>query len=397
MPISNCALYFPIEKAAFKSVFPAGRSDGGFFRSATWFEFDTPDGPIRLSLGHPDFAGHLAGFRAYVAQLPANGDRRARALHLISATKSTAGVILPKPIEESSEAFSMLRHLLAKFDGFLFVNDGILLADGTVLVGPTTSDFGDEEGEEPPLVAVSPSDCRHLGPTEGVPPERVAMREEHYRLLAERGFRCSRGLPLVRSEGGEFRLRPISEIASRLFALDALFLYVAGSEESVAENGLLEFVERNGLLAHLAGDEPALLALPRAEAHSRAADVVGWRLENMWPLAWILGFDPPPPFHRGQIPQPTIDALLFEFLPGFDVGVERFLSNVRPRSTADVARLEDLYYCAHNAVRSAQLGRSTVPRSFHPVRDGGAVHERRHALTWAISPGVAWSEADLST
>jgi|GEM_PF-2765268 len=27
----------------------------------------------------------------------------------------------------------------------------------------------------------------------------------------------------------------------------------------------------------------------------------------------------------------------------------------------------------------------------------GAVHERRHALTWSLSPGVAWEDADLST
>ena len=35
--------------------------------------------------------------------------------------------------------------------------------------------------------------------------------------------------------------------------------------------------------------------------------------------------------------------------------------------------LEDVFYCAHNAVRSAQTGSTTsVPKDFHPVRDGGA-------------------------
>lgn len=51
---------------------------------------------------------------------------------------------------------------------------------------------------------------------------------------------------------------------------------------------------------------------------------------------------------------------------------------------------KDLFYCAHNAVRSAQLGHDTVPPGFHAVVDGGVVHERRHALTWALSLGVAW-------
>ena len=48
-------------------------------------------------------------------------------------------------------------------------------------------------------------------------------------------------------------------------------------------------------------------------------------------------------------------------------------------------------------MRSAQLGSDTVPEGFHPVGDGGTVHERRHALTWILSAGVDWDETDLST
>lgn len=68
-----------------------------------------------------------------------------------------------------------------------------------------------------------------------------------------------------------------------------------------------------------------------------------------------------------------------------------------PRKDAEVDALEDLFYCAHNAVRSAQLGHDTVPPGFHAVVDGGVVHERRHALPWALSLGVAWDDTDLST
>ena len=59
--------------------------------------------------------------------------------------------------------------------------------------------------------------------------------------------------------------------------------------------------------------------------------------------------------------------------------------------------MEDLFYCAHNAVRSAQNGGETVPSGYDPVEEGGGVHERRHALTWCLSPGVKWDETDLST
>lgn len=94
------------------------------------------------------------------------------------------------------------------------------------------------------------------------------------------------------------------------------------------------------------------------------------------------------------------DALNFEFLPAFSATPDEFadfMSSLDVRSVAEVVALEDLFYCAHNAVRSAQLGHNTVPEGFHPVRDGGVIHERRHALTWCLESGVSWDETDLST
>ena len=112
----------------------------------------------------------------------------------------------------------------------------------------------------------------------------------------------------------------------------------------------------------------------------------------------ILGFDPPPDPMSGQVPNEVSRAVVLDFLPGLDASVDDLLHAARPRAGEAVVELEDVFYCAHNAVRSAQTGSTTaVPRDFHPVRDGGAIHERRHALTWAISPGVAWEETDLST
>lgn len=69
---------------------------------------------------------------------------------------------------------------------------------------------------------------------------------------------------------------------------------------------------------------------------------------------------------------------------------------IRKRAHANIDRI-GRFYCCHNAVRSAQLGGKTVPDGFHPVMNGGVIHERRHALTWCLSPGVAWDDTDLST
>ena len=89
--------------------------------------------------------------------------------------------------------------------------------------------------------------------------------------------------------------------------------------------------------------------------------------------------------------------ILFDFLPGHDASVSDLVARAQPRSFQEVLELEDLFYCAHNAVRSAQLGRATVPDDFDPISDGGCVHERRHALTWLLSPGVDWDDTDLGT
>lgn len=62
-----------------------------------------------------------------------------------------------------------------------------------------------------------------------------------------------------------------------------------------------------------------------------------------------------------------------------------------------VLKKEDLFYCLHNAVRSAQLGRKTVPLNFDPIMNGGVIHERRHSLTWMVSKDIDWDETDLST
>jgi hypothetical protein len=89
---------------------------------------------------------------------------------------------------------------------------------------------------------------------------------------------------------------------------------------------------------------------------------------------------------------------LREFLPSFKTEPQVWIQAAKLRPATELVELEDLFYCAHNAVRSAQLGKaSAVPDGFHPVLHGEAVHERRHSLTWILSPGVVWSDTDLST
>ncbi len=121
---------------------------------------------------------------------------------------------------------------------------------------------------------------------------------------------------------------------------------------------------------------------------------IGWRLENMWPLAWVLGSEPAPP-PGGMITNEVIAALVIDMLELLDTDVALLKEAVRPR--AEIVAAEDLFYCAHNAARSAQTGGATVSDGFHPVVGGGVMHERRMSLTWCISARFDWDDTDLST
>jgi hypothetical protein len=244
-----------------------------------------------------------------------------------------------------------------------------------------------EAGPGPPLTKRSSTD--------GLPAAGAeALRNEVLAFLEARGFHPARWLPLPDLQR---TLRPVNEIARRLMGLAALFTWVSAPDEAVSKDELRNYLKQSRLRQALTDEEAAIFALARDQAREQHAGNIGWRLENMWPLAWVLGFTAEPDLAASQIDESISREILFEFLAGWDRSIEELVQTSRPRSTAEVIGLEDRFYCAHNAVRSAQLGEPTVPEGFHPVVHGGAVHERRHSLTWCLSPGVAWDETDLST
>jgi hypothetical protein len=222
---------------------------------------------------------------------------------------------------------------------------------------------------------------------------RAEMRKRNVARLRELGFRVAPSLPVGR---GHARLRAAREIAMRLCALDALFMWVSASEDDAPTNRVRAYADRSNLRAAMTGTERKLFETPRAKARAHV-DTIGWRLENMWPLAWVLGFDKEPDVSGAMISTRVIRAMLLRFMPRIDASVDDLLAKVKRRRESEVMTLEDLFYCAHNAARSAQLGEKTVPKGFDPIASGGVIHERRHALTWATSPRVSWAETDLST
>lgn len=381
--IENFSLYIPQDKPKLKSFLPGLTSDGGMFRKAKQYSFTSEIGPVDLTvMPKAEIAGHLQGFKGYVSQLENTDILKEDAYFRIDTTRTVLGVILPAPIAPESPVFERLKNAVWSLGGFIFVSESILTEEG-FLVGPQTH----------PKASMEAAARVTIKPDGSPPPQHLQdMRARNLSHLKSAGFKSAEGLPIGHSE----TLRPPAEIARRFGALAALFIYVAAPEDQVAEAELRAVIKNQNLTTALATAENNILSQPREAAHAEHGNAIGWKTENMWPLAWIFGFKPEIDIQSRQLQHEDIMALI-RYVPARGDTIEDFLAKHPLKPTEEIVEMADRFYCAHNAVRSAQLGSPAVPPNFDPVGDGGVIHERRHALTWALSPGVDWDETDLST
>lgn len=258
---------------------------------------------------------------------------------------------------------------------------------GPVYVEPVRTMDIDEMGGDPTVKNTDQPD-----------PHGEALREKSRAQLEEAGFSFADSLPTLGHRAGvSGKLRATDEIQKRLQSMYVVYLYVAAPEDVIPKEQLGMYISVYGLVDHMTPTEAAIITKPRAQASREHIDSIGWTLENMSALAWMLGHDEQPGVQDKMMSDERLDALLSYLAKSWE-GPEVFAKQIKPRPEAEIQQLEDTFYCAHNAVRSAQTGHAEqVPQGFHPMRDGGIVHEKRQALTWALSPGVAWDETDLST
>lgn len=237
-------------------------------------------------------------------------------------------------------------------------------------------------------------------------PKLTPVRERSTKLLNEHGFTFAAWLPM-RDESVIPTLRPIEEIAGRLAALNALFTYVTAPEHAVSSDALEAHIRGAALEEHMTEAEREIVKLSRKDAAEEHGNNIGWRTENAIALAWVLGHDRPLNFDGKMLTWDEIQPLVTQWPPIDPAKYATWRAAIKPRPVMEVVDMCDLFYCAHNAVRSAQVemmqarGKAvrykSVPEGFDPVANGGVIHERRHALWWAVSPGEDWEEVDLST
>jgi hypothetical protein len=330
----------------------------------------------------------MQGMRGYFSRFP-NVPEQARVLALTGQFGFVLGTICVPQAEAGDERYAILSAIAEALDAVWFTPSSLRDAQGRFLYGASglASDAGARWPAYTPATPIAPV-------AEMPDSEARDLKQRVFSELGLLGFQPASSLPLPDLHSD---LRAASTLCRRLMALHAVFAW-AGAPEHAAESApLLAYIERSKLRASMTESERALIDLPRDEARERHAGTVGWKLENMWALAWIVGFREAPALDASQIPDAIIEAMLFGFLPGWDGNAADFAASVALRPVHEVIYMEYKFYCAHNAVRSAQLGGATVPADFDPIAHGGAVHERRHALTWSLAPGVDWDETDLST
>jgi hypothetical protein len=209
-------------------------------------------------------------------------------------------------------------------------------------------------------------------------------------ICFSKGFKPASSLPFE----WERNLRPAVEIAGRLNAIKSLVLWLMVPSDDLPDDKILTFVTQNELGNFLTEEEIAILNSSRDDVNSRNA--IGWKFENAWSLAWFFGYDEPE--ISGQMMSgEQMQEILMKYSCPLDVSVSEWTSKQETRTEEEVIGKEDLFYCLHNAARSAQMGSKTVPDGFDPIVNGGVIHERRHSLTWMLSNGIEWDDTDLST
>ena len=112
-------------------------------------------------------------------------------------------------------------------------------------------------------------------------------RLETITICLEHGFRPSTSLPTEFDK----QIRPALEIAQRLNAIKAMVLWLMVPEEDLSDEKILNYVAENQLEQLMTEDEKIIFSLPRGDEEAR--NMIGWKFENAWPLAWYFGYQEP--------------------------------------------------------------------------------------------------------
>ena len=212
-----------------------------------------------------------------------------------------------------------------------------------------------------------------------------SIREKHVESLRDKGLQVADWMPNAISRGFT-QLRPVDEIVRRLMAAFATVAWVCAPDEVVSATDVKKYLADNDLQPEsFSKQEAQWLATPRENVRE-FMESAGWITENIWALGWLLGVAPTVCPCDQLAPQNIIGPIRDDFLCGFERTFDELKSGSQIQPVERIIALEDFLYCAHNGFRNMD-----------DVETAGLVQERRHSLTWALSPGTDWDEIDVGT
>jgi len=215
-------------------------------------------------------------------------------------------------------------------------------------------------------------------------------RQKSLAICSEAGFQPARSFPT----GWDTKPRSSIEIAGRLHAIKAMVLWIMVPKENLPDSKILNFIDTNKLEQFMTDEELVIFRVSRDDEQLRNS--IGWKFENACPLAWYFGYKELE-IDGAMMSGEQMQEILMNFTCSMDDNLEVWTSQQTTQSKENLIQQEDLFYCLHNAARSAQMGADTVLNGFDPMANGGVIHERRHSLTWMLSAGTDWDDTDLST
>lgn len=203
------------------------------------------------------------------------------------------------------------------------------------------------------------------------------VRANSWAHVEQMGLSINPELPFLESG---VALRDISEITERTLALFAAVSTAFGLSREIS----LRWVLNNNL-------QNALTAMEREQLTTESQIVaIAFQAEvdKLYALAWVL--------KKVALLEMSGDCPedLIEVFPDIRAGqsASSFRASVSLRGLDEVVQACDTAYCAHWAVRNAQLRRMSVPENIVP----SYVAERRSALDWVLSVRD-WDDRSLDT
>jgi Domain of unknown function (DUF4272) len=185
-------------------------------------------------------------------------------------------------------------------------------------------------------------------------------------------------------------LRSRGEMVGRALAMQTLFLYVSLTEDQETSEALQEHAKRNYLSLYWTPEEQYVFNLPRTEATTQYQGFVGWLLEGLWSLAWVLGYPQKPTIAQQEIPTEVARDIFLIFLPAVGTLLDDFFHTVTVRPVDEAITLEDRLFCAHHALFLSQKGGNVLSYASKARFYDSIIAERRQALQWCLTPQKPW-------